>query len=252
MKYRRFLLWVHELLAPRRYLEIGVRSGDSLALAGCPAVGIDPDFAITVELHNQIHLYRTTSDEYFSRPDPLAPTGGQPFDLTFIDGLHLLEYAFRDFINAERHSSDRSVIIFDDVLPRNADEAARECHTHEWTGDVYSMVAILARYRPDLLVLPVSTLPTGLLMIVGTDPASTVLSDNYAAIMAEYRRPDPQPVPADILDRAAVLPPRRVVDSAIWPHLRQRAGQESQEWRRALVEIVDREFGPAFTPGRTG
>ncbi len=81
-----FLTRVHDLLRPARYLEIGMRNGDSLALASCPAVGIDPYYSITAELANSVHLFRTTSDEYFSRPDPLAPTGGRPFDLAFIDG----------------------------------------------------------------------------------------------------------------------------------------------------------------------
>ena len=155
MYYRRFLAAVHELLQPTHYLEIGVREGRSLALARCPAVGIDPFYAIDVELSNHVTLFRTTSDEYFARPEPLAATGGEPFDLSFIDGLHLFEFAYRDFINAERHSSARGVIIFDDVLPRSVDEAARERHTATWTGDVYPMLAVLARYRPDLIVLPV-------------------------------------------------------------------------------------------------
>src|SRR4051794_9957173 len=112
MLYRHFLARVHELLRPGQYLEIGVRSRDSPALPPCPVLGIDPYYAITAELHNAVHLFRTTSDEYFSRPDPLAPTGGERFDLSFIDGLHLFEFAFRDFINAERYSSAGGVIIF--------------------------------------------------------------------------------------------------------------------------------------------
>src|SRR6476661_1443338 len=92
MYYRRFLAAVHELLQPTHYLEIGVREGRSLALARCPAVGIDPFYAVDVELSNHVTLVRTTSDEYFARPEPLAATGGEPFDLSFIDGLHLFEF----------------------------------------------------------------------------------------------------------------------------------------------------------------
>src|SRR5215212_6156353 len=207
MLYKQFLGGVHQLLRPRQYLEIGMRNGDSLALASCPAVGIDPYYSITAELHNQVHLFRTTSDEYFARLDPLAPTGGQPFDLAFIDGMHLFEFAFRDFVNAERHSSSGGVIVFDDVLPRNVDEAARERHTVSWTGDIYPMLEVLARYRPELTVLPVGTAPTGLLLVLGTDPQNRVLADFYDEIMTEFRHPDPQPVPSEVLDRIMVLPP---------------------------------------------
>ena len=242
-----FLTRVHDLLRPRHYLEIGVRNGNSLALARCPAVGIDPTYNITAELHNQVHLFRTTSDEYFTRPDPLAPTGGEPFDLAFIDGLHLFEFAFRDFINAERHSSARSVIILDDVLPRSVREAARERHSVGWTGDVYPILEVLARYRPELIVLPVSTAPTGSLLVLGTDPQNTVLADHYHEIMAEFRHPDPQPVPQKLLDRMMVLPPQRALDSPLWELFGDPAKTMTPEtWRIRLTEIVASSLGPAF------
>ena len=248
MLYRHeFLARVHEVLRPRQYLEIGVKNGNSLALARCPVVGIDPSYTITAELHNQVHLFRTTSDEYFTRPDPLAPTGGQPFDLAFIDGLHLFEFAFRDFINAERHSSPGGVIIFDDVLPRSVDEAARERHTGPWTGDVYPMMEVLARYRPELVVLPVGTEPTGLLLVLGVDPQNTVLADRYHEIMAEFRRPDPQPVPRELLDRMMVLPPQRALDSPLWELLGNAREMTTPEtWRTRLADVIAGSLGPAF------
>ena len=250
MLYRPFLTRVHELLRPSRYLEIGVREGFSLAIARCPAVGIDPFFQLQAELDNQVALFRTTSDEYFSRPDPLAVTGGEPFELSFIDGLHLFEFAFRDFINAERHSSPRGVIIFDDVLPRSVAEAARERHTVAWTGDVYPMLAVLAHYRPELIVLPVATQPTGLLLVLGLDPTNTVLSDHYDEIMAGYRHADPQPVPEELFDRQLMLRPERVLESGIWDVLADRE-QDLGTQRSRLVEAVAQSFGAAFVPTAT-
>lgn len=246
MFYRQFLTSVHQLLEPRHYLEIGVERGISMALAQCPAVGIDPAFTIQAELSNHVTLFRTTSDEYFHRPDPLAPTGGEPFDLSFIDGLHLFEFALRDFLNTERHSSRRGVIIFDDVLPRTVDEAARQRHTFAWTGDVYSVLAVLERFRPELIVLPVRTRPTGLLLVMGLDPENTVLMDNYDAIMAEYRRPDPQPVPADLLERTTTLLPERVLESPLWSVLHDADDLAPDELRRRLAHEVRGSLGPAF------
>ncbi len=216
MKYLDFLSTVHELVEPEHYLEIGIRNGVSLSLAGCDAVGIDPAYNVTAELDNRVSLFRTTSDEYFSRPSPLAVTGGEPFDLAFIDGMHLFEFALRDLINTERHCRPTSVVVFDDVLPRSVDEAARVRHTHGWTGDVYPVIEVLARYRPEVATILVDTQPTGLLLVVGLDPSNTVLSDHYDEIMAEFRRPDPQPVPQNLLDRTAVQPPQRVLQSGLW------------------------------------
>ena len=246
MLYYPFLTEVHRRLAPRAYLEIGVRNGGSLAISRCRSVGIDPMFAITYELDTDVALFRTTSDEYFSRPEPLAATGGVPFDLTFIDGLHLFEFAFRDFVNAERHSSPRGVIVFDDVLPRTVDEAARVRHTGAWTGDVYPMLEVLARYRPDLVVVPVQTQPTGLLLVSGLDPANTVLADSYDEIMAEFRRPDPQPVPEQLLDRLTVLPPERLLESELLEVLAGGSGRTPDELRDDLHASVRRSLGAAY------
>jgi hypothetical protein len=252
MYYYAFLAELHRRLAPRAYLEIGVRNGGSLAQSHCRSVGIDPAFAITYELDTDVALFRTTSDEYFARPDPLAATGGTPFDLSFIDGLHLFEYAFRDFVNAERHSSSRGVIIFDDVLPRSVDEAARQRHTDGWTGDVYGMLEVLARYRPDLVVVPVGTRPTGLLLVTSLNPADTTLSDHFDEILAEFRRPDPQPVPPQLLDRLTVLPPHRLLESDLLEVLaRADDGPDAAVGLRGdIAACVARTLGPAFAPAR--
>ncbi|HKA67969.1 MAG TPA: class I SAM-dependent methyltransferase [Actinomycetes bacterium] len=250
MHYLTFLQAVHGLLEPARYLEIGVQHGHSLSLARCRAVGIDPAFAIDAEIDCDVALFRTTSDEYFSRADPLAPTGGKPFDLAFIDGLHLFEFALRDFINTERHCSAGSLVIFDDVLPRSADEAARQRHTRDWTGDVYPIIEVLARYRPELSVVPVGTQPTGLLLVIGLDPHNTVLADSYLDILAEFRRPDPQRVPADLLDRTTALPPERVLEASFWEVLSGAATDASSDDVRAqLAPRLARSLGRAFAPG---
>lgn len=249
MHYLSFLRSVHDHLAPERYLEIGVRNGVSLSLARCRAVGIDPAYSITAELDGDVVLLRTTSDEYFARPDPLAVTGGLPFDLSFIDGLHLFEFSLRDFINAERYSSAKSVIIFDDVLPRSVDEAARVRHTNAWTGDVYSIIEVLARYRPELSVIPVGTTPTGLLLVLGLDPGNTILADNYDEIMAEFRRPDPQPVPAALMERLTVVPPQRMLDAGFWNVLASATWQSPAAGLRAeLADRLGASLGREFAP----
>lgn len=249
MYYYAFLAELHRRLAPRAYLEIGIRDGGSLAQSHCRSVGIDPAYSITAELDTDVRLFRTTSDEYFARPDPLAATGGTPFDLAFIDGLHLFEFAFRDFVNAERYSSPRGVIVFDDVLPRSVDEAARQRHTVGWTGDVYGMLEVLAEYRPDLVVMPVGTQPTGLLLVTALDPTNTTLSDNFDEIIRRFRRPDPQPVPPRLLDRLTVLPPHRLLESDLLEVLAAaNEATDADELRGRIAACVARTLGPDFAP----
>lgn len=253
MYYQKFLSQVHERVRPRTYLEIGIRNGDSLALSRCPSVAIDPAYKITAELRAPVSLFRTTSDAYFSGPEPLAPTGGVPFDLAFIDGLHIFEFALRDFIHAERHASQRGVIIFDDVLPRRVAEAARVRHTKGWTGDVYPMLGVIAKYRPDLAVITVGTQPTGLLMITGLDPSNTTLADNYAEILLEFRHADPQPVPAKIIDRLTVADPDKVLSSDLLDFIGEQPYDVSrEEFHPHLAAVIAEQLGEGYAPAAVG
>jgi hypothetical protein len=240
---------VHERVRPAYYLEIGVRNGGSLALSHTNSVAIDPAYSITSELDARVSLFRTSSDAYFARPDPLGPTGGQPFDFAFIDGLHIFEFALRDFIHAERYSSNRGLIIFDDVLPRSVDEAARVRHSMTWTGDVYPILGVFEKYRPDLSVITLGTQPTGMLLITGLDPKNTVLADHYADIMLEFRHSDPQPVPERVLDRLTVANPDKVLDSELLDVIGSfPADIARSEVHGRLADIIRRDLGEAYAP----
>jgi len=245
MYYLDFLRSLHVALEPRSYMEIGIRHGDSLALARCPAAGIDPEFNLHAELGPEVTLFRETSDEYFERSDPLAPLAGRPVDLAFIDGMHLAEFALRDFANVERNARWTSVAVFDDILPRTSEEAARDRRTVTWTGDVFKLLGILDRHRPDLLCLRVGTEPTGLLLVLGMDPGSRALDRRYDEIVAEVVVPDPQVLPVDVSERHRVLDPTAVLASSAWQLLRE--ARDRQEPRaaglRALRRTVRRDLG---------
>jgi hypothetical protein len=250
--YLDFLASLHDALAPRSYLEIGVRHGDSLALARCPALGVDPAPSLRVALPPQAALLRETSDEFFTRREPLAPLGGGPADLAFIDGMHLFEFALRDFAGVERHSAWTSVAVFDDMLPREPVEAARDRRTRAWAGDVYKLLGIFARHRPDLVCLRVDTEPTGLLLVLGLDPASRVLLARYDEILAGGLVPDPQDVPADVLERRGALDPERVLGARVWPFLREAraSGRRRSGGLGALRRAVRRDLGRVRPGGR--
>src|SRR5207302_503530 len=94
--YLECLADLHRILQPRRYLEIGIRHGRSLALASCESVGVDPDPQLEVELGRATRVVEQTSDDFFQQ------YRGEPFDLIFVDGMHLFECVLRDLINSER------------------------------------------------------------------------------------------------------------------------------------------------------
>lgn len=238
MRRHQFLADIHARCRPRNYLEIGVSEGDSLRLSRVPSIAIDPAFKVVRPLRCDLHLVRATSDAFFSRRDPIRHLrsgrnplknlrrgrppfahyrGGNVIDFAFIDGLHLFEFALRDFMNAERFTGPGSIIVLDDIYPRTVDEAARNRHTSDWTGDVYKIIDVLRRYRPDLIVLPMDTAPTGVLVVLGADSHSRTLASSYDSIVAEQVRPDPQTVPDEVLQRSSAIEPQRFPESPILP-----------------------------------
>ena len=108
--YYRVLRWIHEILRPANYVEIGIRKGDSLRLASAETtcVGIDPEPDIQAELPPNMRVFRMTSDAFFADygvphvSDLLhAPT----FNLAFIDGLHLFEQVSRESFGHKAYSA---------------------------------------------------------------------------------------------------------------------------------------------------
>lgn len=253
MRRHEFLGHLHRVVAPRNYLEIGVSDGRSLTLAAVPSIGIDPAPKVKAPLGPDAKVVRATSDAFFARPEPLehlrneprsvrdqllgrAPVaraeGSTTLDLVFIDGMHLFEFALRDFMNVERYAAWTTVIVLDDVLPRDVDEAARDRHTRFWAGDVFKIIEVLRRYRPELVILPVDTAPTGTLVVMGADPESHTLQTAYDELVRTWAVPDPQALPESILSRRDAVAPERIVEADVWPDL-----------IRARDDLTDRAVG---------
>jgi hypothetical protein len=174
---------IHAHLRPRTYVEVGVHEGDSLRLAlpGTRAVGIDPAPSVGAPLPPTTTVLRSTSDDAFAGAD-LPSLLDLPVDLAFIDGLHLAEVALRDFMALERLSAPGSTILVHDCYPLDAETSRRDRRTVCWSGDVWKLLVALAEHRPDLRWVTVDVPPTGLAVVRGLDPASTVLVERYEAI----------------------------------------------------------------------
>lgn len=198
-EYRTVLHRFHHILSPKTYLEIGVENGHTLELCSCASIGIDPEFRIDkLNLNNKdvCCLFRMTSDQFFKTYDPSVLLK-QPIDMAFLDGMHLFEFLLRDFINVEKYCKPNSVILMHDCVPTDEHVARRHRndntferlsgHAGWWAGDVWKTVAILLKARPDLRVLALNAPGTGLVAVTRLDPSSTVLSDRYYDLVAEYR-----------------------------------------------------------------
>jgi hypothetical protein len=197
LRYLNVLAALHELLQPQAYLEIGVAGGDTLRLAQCASLAIDPDMHLTPDVVGRkpcCLLFQSTSDAFFAQHDPVRLLQ-RPVDLAFLDGMHWYEYLLRDFANAERCCEPDSVIVLHDCVPTDIYMARREQWDEtqrrlapspdSWTGDVWKTLLLLRRYRPDLQIHCFDSDGTGLVLITHLDPRSPVIAEHYDAMVAE-------------------------------------------------------------------
>jgi len=178
----------HAHLEPKTYVEIGIKTGKTLANAKPPtiAIGIDPKPIINVEFEAETKIYPVPSDDFFDNYNLAEEIGHPTVDFAFLDGLHLFEQTLKDFMNVEKFSTPSTVVVAHDCLPLNMFTAARERQSRFWSGDSWKIIPCLKQYRPDLNLSVISAPPTGLGMITNLDSSSTVLHDNWQAILDEY------------------------------------------------------------------
>ena len=200
LSYKEFMAQISAKRQTNLYLEIGVSAGFLFsAIHSRIAVGVDPEFKINTNIaanKSQIILHQTTSDAFFANKQITASLPGT-LNLTFLDGLHNFEFLLRDFYNAEAYCTSNSLIVMHDCLPLNAAMAARDVAVARklmqgtpfadfWTGDVWKIIPILLKYRPDLRLLFIDCPPTGLVCATKLDSKSRVLQDNYGDIVEEF------------------------------------------------------------------
>lgn len=161
----------------KRYLEIGVQTGQTFANVAVPdKTAVDPDFRFDyLSDQDPLHRYHEVcSDVYFSgleNPDL--------FDLVFIDGLHTYDQAYRDFCNSLVLTSGLSIIVLGDTEPADLYSSLRSqavCELRrsreapgsavaEWRGDVYKIPLFLKLFHSSLEYCTVT----------GDGPAQTVV-----------------------------------------------------------------------------
>ncbi len=190
LRYIRFLKALHNRYVFDWYFEIGSRKGNSLATVRSKTIAVDPVFSITknvVGTKPELHLFQKTSDSFFE--SEFLENNDIKVSLAFLDGMHLFEYLLRDFIATERNCARDSIIMLHDCCPWNLEMTTRDLDNlpeGPWTGDVFKLIPILQKYRPDLRIDVFDCKPTGLVAVSKLDPDNAVLRDTYAQIVQDY------------------------------------------------------------------
>ncbi len=186
--YLNVLEFLHHILLPQLYFEIGVDTGASLALSHCASIAVDPAASTNANILSakpMLKFFKKTSNDFFKTVDILSESAGKTVDLAFIDGLHLYDQVLLDILHLEPFLSAESIVCIHDILPRTKIEANRERYSRSWAGDVWKVVEILKEKRPDLSYACLDVFPTGLLLITGFSQNSTKF--NVEEVIHQYK-----------------------------------------------------------------
>lgn len=128
-----------------RYLEIGVANGVNFSGIQCEyKVGVDPSIASAATIHS-------TSDEFFNSYT------GEKFDVIFIDGMHLANFAYRDIVNSLAILADNGVIVCHDMNPQHREHQFEEFNPGIWNGTSWKALVVAQQTIPDINVVTVDT-----------------------------------------------------------------------------------------------
>ncbi|WP_342071033.1 glycosyltransferase family protein [Yoonia algicola] len=161
-----------------------------MKLSSAKSISVDPAYRLSHEVMRnkpELYAYQETSDAFF-KAGRLEQIGAQ-IDIAFLDGTHLFESLLRDFIATEKFCAKNGIVMLRGCLPWNEPMAMRDrgsAQTATWTGDVWKIVPVLKKYRPDLEIEILDAAPTGLVIVSNLDPHNTVLEDNYDEILRDF------------------------------------------------------------------
>lgn len=191
LKYTTFMEGLHKDFLFDWYMEVGCRTGRIFANARGKTIAVDPFFQCetnVITAKPALHVFQQTSDDFFASEFLAAMKINLSF--SFLDGMHLFEFLLRDVMAAERNSIPHGVIALHDCCPYDHEMTTRDLSAvpkRAWTGDVWKLIPILIKYRPDLRLTVLDAAPTGLVVISNLDPQSRELDQHYDEILSHYQ-----------------------------------------------------------------
>ena len=175
---------IHQLLKPAHYLQLGVDRGDALRSVGLETrcIVVANGAKLDLDVVEPDEFYPMASKAFFNHHQVRELFGGAAVDLALLRGPSSYESLLEEFIELERSVGARTVICVEGTYPVEGKSAHRRRRTDYWVGDRWKLVAILKAYRPDLYIQTLPAAPSGLTLITGMDPESTVLTERFEEI----------------------------------------------------------------------
>ena len=167
--YRELLERLLNHLKPRTYVEVGAEGNRFVHLAKTAkrTLGIRPD------------------EKPLAQRDLSAELGDRPVDVAFIHDVLQFERVLGDVAKLEQAANRDSVILLGGCYPLDEESASRESRNTFASGDVWRLVVLLKKYRPDLQINTIGTAPTGLTVIQNLNPESGFAQADHGAMVTE-------------------------------------------------------------------
>lgn len=129
----------------KKYLEIGVRAGETFNKIDIDKIGVDPNCSVP-------GIILKTSDEFFK-------SNKLTFDLIFIDGLHEKNQVLKDIENSLKFLNKGGVIVCHDLNPVSeiAQRYPQPQGESTWNGDCWKAWVELRMKREDLKMYVINT-----------------------------------------------------------------------------------------------
>lgn len=170
------LKYMFNRLQPKMFITIG----DRASYVQCVpqpilGLGIDPWPLMSLKsLAPNQQVYPVTSDYFFHSPYMIKEL--HP-DIVMITGFHRFEQVLRDIMFAEKLCNNKSVIMINNTAPLSPDDIDRADITasaHQ-TGDVFKVIPIFKKYRPEVKVSTLIDVDKGVTIFENLDESSHIL-----------------------------------------------------------------------------
>ena len=138
-------------------------------------LGVDPWPTMNMkELPPNQQVYPVTSDYFFHSPYMIRDL--HP-DIIMISGFKRFEQVLRDAIFSEKLCKKESIIMIMNTVPLAASDIDRAdiSPSQHQTGDVFKIIPIYKKYRPDIKISTITDIDMGFTILENLDEANHVL-----------------------------------------------------------------------------
>lgn len=194
--HRDHLKALHAALSPKRYIEIGIGDGASLALTRQAerCIGIDPQPRVRYNFHTSTRIYPMSTDVFFEKENLAEALGGLA-DMILLGGSCSYRETLEDIRRLELHAHPETLLLIRGSYPLDDALSSSQPHPRFWCGDGWKCILILRELCPDISLCTLPSHPAGLTLVRGIDRLGSITKEQFEEVAAKYDTMKPSEIP---------------------------------------------------------